>query len=190
MSRTQRVNVRSPLIHRRQILRLGLASGIALLVPGTAFARLLAGDERRLSFRNLHTGERLEALYWSRGRYLPDALADIDHLLRDFRTGEVKEIDPKLLDLLVAARRRVGSRERFEVISGYRSPKTNAMLHRDGRGVARKSLHTLGQAIDVRLPDRRLADLRQAGLDLRAGGVGYYPKPGFVHLDTGRVRFW
>jgi uncharacterized protein YcbK (DUF882 family) len=115
---------------------------------------------------------------------------DINHILRDHRTGEIKPIDPDLLDLLHALRTRLGTQRPFHVISGYRSPCTNEQLRSRSRGVARKSMHLFGKAVDIRIPGHDLADLRQAALAEQAGGVGYYPRPGFVHVDVGRVRFW
>jgi uncharacterized protein YcbK (DUF882 family) len=146
--------------------------------------------ERKLSFHNLHTGENLATTYWADGRYIPSAAAEIDFILRDFRTGDVQSIDLRLLDLLHDLRRRMESDESFHVISGFRSPKTNNMLTRQSNGVAKKSLHMRGMAADVRLPGRSLADLQQAALSLELGGVGYYPKSNFIHVDVGRVRFW
>jgi len=154
-------------------------------------AARLAVPERVASFDNLHTGETLRTVYWAEGGYVPEALREIDHVLRDFRTDEVLSIDPALIDLLFALRREMGSTAAFGVISGYRSPATNARLQRNGGGgVATRSLHMVGKAIDIRLPGRRLRDLREAALGLRGGGVGYYPRSNFVHVDTGRVRFW
>jgi uncharacterized protein YcbK (DUF882 family) len=145
---------------------------------------------RELRFENLHTGERLAVEYCAAGQYLDDALAEINHLLRDFRTGDVGRIDPALLDLLHVLQQRTGSREAFQVISGYRSPATNATLHRRSSGVAEHSLHMEGRAIDIRLAGVRLPDLRDAALSLQRGGVGFYPASNFVHVDTGRVRAW
>lgn len=145
---------------------------------------------RELRFENLHTGERLAVEYCAAGQYLDDALAEINHLLRDFRTGDVGRIDPALLDLLHVLQQRTGSPEAFQVISGYRSPHTNQMLRDAGHGTARKSLHMVGKAIDIRLGDRGLTDLHAAAVSLRAGGVGFYPAENFVHVDTGRIRYW
>lgn len=165
----------------------GLAASLAL--PGTS-ALAARPAARSLGFHHLHTGETLTACYWQEGHYVPDALAAIDHVLRDHRTGEVKPIDRDLLDLLVALQGRLGSRVPFEVICGYRSRATNDWLRQHSSGVAKHSLHLSARAIDVRLPGRRLKDLRAAALVLGRGGVGYYPKSDFVHLDTGRVRQW
>jgi uncharacterized protein YcbK (DUF882 family) len=115
----------------------------------------------------------------------------LNHFLRDHYTGEVGSMDPQLFDLLHRVRRALGSTAAFQVISGYRAPATNLRLRLTrGGGVARNSLHTEGRAIDVRLPGVALAELRDAALSLRAGGVGFYPREDFVHLDTGRVRHW
>ena len=146
--------------------------------------------ERTLKFDVLRTGERVVATYWRNGVYDKGALKDIDHVLRDARTGDVAPMDPNLLDLLVELHRRAGSRKAFQVISGYRSPKTNALLASASGGVAKRSLHMDAKAIDIRLHDGALSDLRQAALGMKAGGVGYYKKSDFVHVDTGRVRQW
>jgi uncharacterized protein YcbK (DUF882 family) len=181
---------------RRALLKRGLFAGAVLLV---APRRLLAavpvgspaGPARALSFLNAHTGERLEATYFRAGEYQPDGLRAIDHVLRDHRTGEAKAVDRGLLDLLHTLRGELGTAEPFHVISGYRSPGTNARLAARSRGgVARHSLHMKGMAIDIQLPGVRLAVLREAALGMKAGGVGYYPDLGFVHLDVGRVRRW
>ena len=172
---------------RRRFLKLGLAA-VTSAVVWPAEAKLI--DRRRLSFENLHTGERLETVYWVNGAYQPGALRAINVLLRDFRTGDVYPIDQKLLDLLVRLRTRLNSTAPIQVISGYRSPETNAMLASYGDGVAAGSLHMSGMAIDIRVPGRSLRSLHRVALDMAAGGVGYYPRSDFVHVDTGRVRRW
>jgi len=139
----------------------------------------------------MHTGEALSLAYASADTYFAVALARIDWFLRDFRNGESKPIDPQLLDQLHALSELTGTEAPYEVISGYRSPSTNAWLQQHGGGgVATHSLHLEGRAIDVRLPDVPLAELRDAATSLRGGGVGFYPQSQFVHLDTGRVRRW
>jgi uncharacterized protein YcbK (DUF882 family) len=171
---------------------LGVAG--AALVGGFAYpaeaARRLIAAPRALAFQNLHTGETLKTVYYAEGQYLPEAIRHIDWLLRDFRTEQVHAIDPRLLDLLADLHNRLDTREPFHVISGYRSPKTNAMLASLGDGVAQNSLHMQGMAIDIRVPGRGLNHVRAAALMLRRGGVGYYPRSDFVHVDTGRVRTW
>lgn len=170
-----------------------LGAGAAVALSGGPFQALAATSqpqERSLSFYNLHTGESLARPYRVGDTYIPSALTEFDRLLRDFRTDEVKEIDRALLDFLHDLRLSIGSSQPFHVISGYRSPKTNAQLASKSGGVAKKSFHMKGMAIDIRLPRQDLGELRQAAIGLRRGGVGYYPGSDFVHLDTGRVRFW
>lgn len=145
---------------------------------------------RRLFLHNLHTEEDLDIVY-RRGEVVErNALASLNHFLRDWRRDEIRPIDPRLFDLMAIIADRLGRPPRFEIISGYRSPETNAMLRRAGGGAAKRSLHMVGRAIDLRLEGTRLHDLRDAALQLGAGGVGYYPKSQFVHIDTGKVRAW
>jgi uncharacterized protein YcbK (DUF882 family) len=180
---------------RRAILK-GL-SGLALTTAATTFlpqapalAHSLDGSPRNLAFVNAHTGDEIDIVYWAEGRYQPSALKQLDFVMRDWRSGEVAPIDSKLFDLLHALRKDMDSDAPFSIISGYRSPATNARLREKSNGVARRSLHMKGMAIDVSLPGRRLSSLRRMAMDQRAGGVGYYPKSGFLHIDTGRVRNW
>jgi uncharacterized protein YcbK (DUF882 family) len=176
---------------RRGLIASGLALAATTSLKAPALARPLRADlVRHLSFENLHTGERLNATYWENGAYLPDALSAVNKVLRDFRTGDIHPIAPNLLDLLVALKGTVGTAAPFQVISGYRSPKTNALLAHEGGGVAAKSLHMQGMAIDIRLSDVALPHLRDAALGLQGGGVGFYPRSDFVHVDVGRVRRW
>lgn len=149
-----------------------------------------ATEPRALAFYHTHTGERLRVTYAANGRYLPEALEEVNHFLRDFRTGDVHRMDPRLLDILHELRRRAGGRGTYEIISAYRSAKTNDMLRRRSDGVAKRSLHMEGKAMDVRLVGARLDLLRNEALALQAGGVGYYPDSEFIHVDTGRVRRW
>jgi uncharacterized protein YcbK (DUF882 family) len=177
---------------RRHFLLGGIAALAAALFPAPALANLSAPTlpERALTLYNIHTGESLKAPYWRDGGYLPDALEEIDYLLRDYRTGDVQTIDPALLDLVFTLHRRLDSRAPIHVISGYRSPATNEALRRAGHGVARHSLHMDGLAVDLDLPDRDLRAIHRAAVALHGGGVGYYPESGFVHVDVGRVRYW
>ena len=175
--------------NRRQFL--GFALGAACAIgPLPALAASFGAARRVLAFKDTHTNERLKAAYWENGNYQPEALAKIYHVLRDFRTGDVKEIDIRLLDLLYTLRLKLQTKAPFEIISAYRSPTTNAKLAAQNGGVAKKSLHMAGMAIDIRLADRRLTTLRDAASGLRVGGVGFYPKSNFVHVDVGRVRCW
>ena len=166
----------------------GLCGTVASFVAAPALAA--ARGPRSVSFVHTHTGETLRAVYYQDGCYQADCLAQVNHLLRDFRTGDVHPIDPALLDVLFDLQSRADRDGPFEVISGYRSPLTNAMLHRRSEGVAVHSMHLEGRAIDVRLggyPTLRLASHARA---LGRGGVGYYASSDFVHVDTGRVRYW
>lgn len=162
----------------------------ALTVAPRAFASNKLPAERQLAFYHLHTGEKLRATYWADGDYIAQELESLNYLLRDHRSGEVQPIDTRLLDLLYVLQQQVDNDGAYHIISAYRSPKTNASLRQQSSGVAKKSLHMQGKAIDVRLPGVELKHLRTAALQLRGGGVGYYPKSSFVHLDTGRARFW
>lgn len=163
----------------------GLAAGS--LVEARAFA---GAPVRQLGFLNLHTGEKLKVPYWENGRYLGDALAEINHLLRDHRANVVHAIDTGLLDLLSQLQARLGNMRAFEVISGYRAPATNALLRGRSNGVAKGSLHLQGKAIDIRLPGSELTQLHRAAVMLKGGGVGLYRASNFIHVDTGRVRYW
>lgn len=172
---------------RRDVLRGAVGLAGAALVGRPALA---AAPVRSLSLLNLHTGERLKATYFEQGAYLPDALEALNHVLRDFRTGESHPMAPGLLDLVNTLQARLDTSETVQVISGYRSPKTNAALHAHSEGVATHSLHMVGEAMDIRIPGVQLAHLRDAALGLQQGGVGYYPASDFVHVDVGRVRRW
>jgi uncharacterized protein YcbK (DUF882 family) len=176
-------------IGRRAALRLGVAAFTAA-AAGPALAGVAGLPARALTLRNLHTHEMVRATYWADGAWQADGLRKINHVLRDFRTGDVMDIDPGLLDLMHRLAALVGTDQPFEVYSGYRSPRTNARLANQSSGVAKKSLHMQGKAVDFRMPGMKLSGLRRAALSLQGGGVGYYPKSGFIHLDTGRVRFW
>lgn len=177
------------LIARRHFL---VGAGATVLSAPLTPALAAMGDVRFLALDNLHTGEKLSTAYWVQGSYLPEALAQVNHVLRDFRSGEVHAISPQLLDLLAILRGRLETAMPFSVISGYRSPATNALLRGENEhsGVASKSLHMQGMAIDIRVPGRSLTGLRDIALAERAGGVGYYPASEFVHVDVGRVRRW
>ncbi|WP_243454076.1 DUF882 domain-containing protein [Oceanisphaera pacifica] len=174
---------------RRRFLLGAGGLGLAAMLPLSAQASLSA-PVRKLRLHNLHTGEQVSADFWENGRYLKDGLSTLNHIMRDFRENEEFDIDPKLFDQLYLLQHRLGKPGEIQIISGYRSPTTNAMLRRKSRGVAKKSYHMKGQAIDLRLPNVELSQLRRAALDLKVGGVGYYPKSNFVHLDTGPVRSW
>jgi uncharacterized protein YcbK (DUF882 family) len=173
---------------RRDFLR--HAGAAALTASGLARAWAATPAQRSLSFVHTHTGERLSSVYFADGNYQPHELERINHLLRDFRTGEVHVIDPGTLDILADLRTLAGRDSPYEVICGYRSPQTNAMLRSHSTGVAEHSLHMQGRAIDVRLQGFPTARLHELALGMQRGGVGFYPASDFVHLDNGRVRAW
>lgn len=168
----------------------------SLLVPANAStltappAARAATDVRRLSFLNTHTGDTFADAYWENGAYVPDAMAAINQVMRDHRSGEVHAIDPRLLDQLHTLRGVVETTTPYQIISGYRSPASNAALHEASTGVATRSLHMEGRAIDIRIRGVDTARLRDAALGMSAGGVGYYQASDFIHVDTGRVRRW
>jgi uncharacterized protein YcbK (DUF882 family) len=165
------------------------AAGAALAVlPVAAWTAI--PQRRALSFVHTHTGEALSAVYFEDGHYLPAQLERINHLLRDFRTNEVHPIDPPVLDILADLRTLAAQQAPFEVISGYRSPATNAALRAHSSAVAEHSLHMQGRAIDVRLQGYPTARLHELALQMQRGGVGFYPASDFVHVDDGRVRSW
>lgn len=164
-----------------------LTLGLALVSPVEVFAS--QSPPRSLSFYHTHTGEECD-IYSSNGRYTPDVQKRLFTFLRDFRTGDIHSMDLRLFSTLRKIQDLTGSKGIYEVISGYRSPKTNEALRSRTDGVAKKSFHMKGQAIDVRLTDLKTLDLYEVAKYLQTGGVGYYPKSDFIHLDTGPVRFW
>ena len=190
-------------VSRRRLLLGGLAgaglAGAGLACPGLArpgLARTVCANPapvascRRIAFLNLHTHEHLDIDYFRDGEYVAEAQTKIQHVLRDFRNGEVHAIDPALLDYLVEVAAKLGGEPRFGVVSGYRTPATNETLREHSSGVAQRSLHMQGRAIDVRMAGIDCADLARHAQDLQRGGVGYYRASDFVHLDTGAPRTW
>ena len=174
---------------RRQFIKFG-ALALAAGVP-THWARA-ANDktERRLAFHSTHTAENIDVVYRIGNDYIPESLAQIDRVLRDHRNNEIYPMRIELLDLLHTLSMTLNVEIAFHVISGYRSPATNAVLAAQSEGVAKHSLHIKGKAIDIRLPGCELSDLRRAAIALKLGGVGDYPRLNFVHVDIGRVRHW
>ena len=185
---------------RRDVLRFGALGAAAAALPGKAFCQGFytpmygyaptEAAPRKIAIHNLHTDEAVEAVYFDNGAYVPDALTAFNHVLRDFRTGDVFSMDPRLFDLMHSLQGAVESSRPFQIISGYRSPLTNEMLHETTSGVANNSYHVRGMATDIRLPDVELPYLHRAALLLQRGGVGYYPTSDFVHVDVGPVRRW
>jgi uncharacterized protein YcbK (DUF882 family) len=181
-------NRKAGTMSRRRLLGVGCGLAAGALLPWRgAFAY---SDAKTLGFKHLHTGEELSAVFWSQGRYNEDGLAELKHIMRDWRTEQTIEIDRMLYQLLFDIRNKVGTDQPFQIISAYRSPKTNLQLRQNSDGVAKKSLHMQGMAIDVRLPGYSTKGLQQLALKMHRGGVGYYGRSDFVHLDTGRPRSW
>ena len=178
---------------RRRFLAIGAGAFVtaAGMTSRSVFAQsAIFTPERTLSFYNLHTGETLKTAYWVEGEYIPESLSDINHLLRDFRNDEIKPINLGLLNLLHDITQRLGTSKPIQLISGYRSSSTNAKLHDRSSGVAKHSLHMDGMAADIRIPGHDLSELHKVAAAMQGGGVGYYPKSDFVHVDVGRVRYW
>jgi uncharacterized protein YcbK (DUF882 family) len=177
---------------RRSFLKVGAATILTTLfsLPAMAAIRPERSESRQLAFFNIHTGESLKTRYRSDGNLVLRAMRQINHIMRDYRTGEIKPVDPKLLDLLSRISQKVDPSSPIHIISGYRSARTNAMLRKTTSGVARNSFHMAGRAIDIRIPGCRTDGIYQMAKHLGRGGVGYYPESDFVHLDTGPVRFW
>jgi uncharacterized protein YcbK (DUF882 family) len=179
-------------ISRRRVLSAGIMAAASWCTPRfvDAALRSFGTHERSIALYNTHTSETLSTTYWVQGEYLPEALQDINHILRDHRVDAVKSIDRRLLDLLYTMQCKLECRQPFHIISGYRTPHTNAALRARGGGVAKKSLHMQGRAIDIRLPGIDSSVVRRVAMSLKAGGVGYYRRSNFIHLDTGPVRSW
>ncbi|MBB5217281.1 YcbK family protein [Parapusillimonas granuli] len=179
-------------IARRRFLT--SASGAAMLGAFPMVARaisLSSPSARQLAMDHTHTREKIQLTYALGSRYVPQALTDLNHFLRDHYSGLIGSMDPGLYDIMHALRASLKARSPYQIISGYRAPQTNERLRTTrGGGVARHSLHMDGKAVDLRIPGVPLKELRDAALELRAGGVGYYPGSNFVHVDTGRVRAW
>ena len=179
-------------LSRRAFVKLGTMAVAAAILPRPVFGSSgnLPIAEKSLSFYNIHTAEKLKTVYWAEGNYLADSLREINYVLRDPRNNEIHDIDTRLLDLLFAIRQEIETNQPFHVISGYRSADTNAFLRAHTKGVAENSLHLVGKAIDIRSPGKDLRSLHKVAMTLKGGGVGYYPKSDFVHVDIGRVRYW
>ncbi len=194
------MNLRRNKLSRRKVLKAGLLGAATAAVPIGAHAAewvvqpanfiVQPATARALSFYNVHTGETLKTVYFERGEYVPGALAEVNYFFRDFRANQIRPIDPHLLDLLHRINYALGTSQPFNLISGYRSPATNAWLASQSEGVARHSLHMYGMAADINVQGRSLALLQIVALTMRSGGVGYYPRSDFVHVDIGRVRRW
>jgi uncharacterized protein YcbK (DUF882 family) len=177
---------------RRKFLKQVLLAGPVLLSPNTVLGAILpkSAQPKVLSFYNANTQETLSTVYWERGRYIQSALDKINFIMRDFRTGGIKPIDTRLIDLLHDLQSKVGFQTPIRLISGYRCRKTNDMLRRKGRNTAKNSFHIKGQAADIYFPGQKLVKLFKSAASEKAGGVGYYPHSQFIHVDVGPVRYW
>ncbi len=177
---------------RRRFFSIALAAvACSVAAPSVSFAAIpRAKGLKSLAFHNLHTDERLRVAYWKDGVYSRPALAKISRVMRDHRSGEERPVNLRLLELLHDLQGKIGSDAALEIISGYRAPRTNAMMASASDGVARHSYHTRAMAADIRLPGISLSGLRKTALAMGRGGVGYYPDSGFVHVDVGPVRQW
>jgi uncharacterized protein YcbK (DUF882 family) len=180
------------LIGRRGFFKIGVQTALCSLFPVTAIASIdyCLMPKRNLSLFNMHTGEKLDVCYYAKGKYRAEALKKINHIFRDFRTGEIKTIRKELLNLLYSISREIDQQTPLHIISGYRSPETNAELRRKSKNVAKNSLHIQGEAADIRVPEYDTRRLRKLCMKLKVGGVGYYPSSDFVHVDIGPVRYW
>ncbi len=189
---TEDINNAAGLLTRRRVLGMGIVTAAAAILPINAMASLgnIAVNERRLRIYNLHTKEHMNIVYWKDGNYIKEGLGELTHLFRDHYNGRVHRIDRRLFNLLFHIQKKLNTTEPFHLISGYRTASTNAKLRRHNHKVAKRSMHVKGKAADIRLPGHSISEIRHAAYELKGGGVGYYPKSHFVHVDVGRVRFW
>lgn len=180
-------------VSRRQLL--GAFAGIATISAAPASANVFgflkgAGDIRRIKMYSQRTGEMLDTIYWVEGEYIGEAMAEINWFMRDWRTSEVINYDARNIDIIAASHRLLETSEPFMLLSGYRSPATNAMLRKRSRGVASKSYHIRGMAADLKLRSRSVSQISKSAKACHAGGVGSYARSSFVHMDCGPVRSW
>jgi len=177
---------------RRKILKMGLAGAAGVMA---SMANILPAAAREtigysIAIKNAATGEVFNGVYRVGGYYVPRAFRQINHIMRDHRTGDLHPIDPRLVDILAKMQKRCACSEPLTVLSGYRCPATNAMLRRISKNVAQNSYHMKGQAADIRVPGSTTAQVHEVAISLKSGGVGYYPHHEFVHVDTGDIRYW
>lgn len=177
-------------LNRRRFLKCSAALAASSTFPHLIHANTDLSSERTLEFLNLHTDETLRCCYWADGEYDTNSMSEINHILRDHRANEAYEMDASLIDLLHVLHATTDSKAPFHIISAYRSPQTNEKLRQESNGVAKRSLHMQGKAIDIRLPDVELRHLRDAAISLEAGGVGFYANSNFIHVDIGKPRSW
>lgn len=191
-----------PALSRRSLLRAPFFFGVAAAIPALAAVPAApahaatpaylrgAGMVRRIKMYSGRTGEAIDLIYWAEGAYIKEALAEVDRFMRDWRDGLKVKMDPRNIDIIAATHRLLDTDETIQLISGYRSPRTNAMLRQRSRGVAKDSYHVKGMAADLHLRSRSVAQISRAALSCKAGGVGIYTRSNFVHVDCGPVRSW
>ena len=179
-------------INRRNFLKLMIWTGLISYSSKSAFAAIndLSSEVRSLSLFNPRTKEGYNGVYWRNGEYVASALARVNYIMRDVRTDDIKQIDTDLLDLIHKLSLKLKTDGPFHILSGYRSPKTNSLIVKQFERTAKNRFHTKGQAVDIRLPGLRASKLRRAAFELREGGIGFYPRRKFVHVDVGPVRYW
>ncbi|MDJ1008185.1 MAG: DUF882 domain-containing protein [Paracoccaceae bacterium] len=179
-------------ITRRGVLRAFAATAVAAVPTyANAFGFLRGGgDIRRIKMYSTRTGESIDTIYWIEGEYIKEALAEISYFMRDWRSDARIGIDTRAIDIWAASHRLLDTDDPYMMLSGYRSPETNAMLRSRSRSVARNSLHMKGQAADLRLDGRSVRQMAAAAASCNAGGVGKYSRSNFVHMDCGQVRIW
>lgn len=182
-------------LSRRDLLKAAGAAAAtsSLILPGVALGSATSAfktPSRSISLVNPHTGDLFKSVYWEKGAYCPEPMKDISYMMRDIHSQEMSPIDPRLIDTLYLLQMTLGTKAPFEVVCGYRTPKNNAYIYKRERGVARNSYHIYGRAIDIRMKERTTSQIQRAAWSLQQGGVGYYPKANFVHIDTGGVRRW
>ncbi len=184
-------SVLKSVLSRRKFLATGLITAASYLIPRKTLAAVEdLSPERELYLYNVYTEESLKTVYWREGQYLSGALSEINYILRDIHNGKVKSINTNLIDLIFTLKKNLKTDSPFHIVSGYRTPGTNALLRKRRKGVAKNSLHMYGKAVDLRLPDYSLKVVRRTAMELKGGGVGYYPRSGFVHIDVGNIRYW
>jgi len=191
-AKTVDCDVISPAASRRSFLASAASAIGLLLINRTASAARPVGTDRRIFLVHPYTGEEFRDIYWTEGRYRPEALWRINSLLRDHSADKIIGVDPQLIDVMARLNARLGRSpdDPVEVISGYRSAETNAKARKINRSVARNSFHMQGMAVDIRVKNVGLSQLRKAALTLEAGGVGTYPRRNYLHIDVGPVRTW
>ncbi len=178
---------------RRSIIKAGALFTACFAAPSLAHASVNAAFRtpvRSVFLLNPHTGDKLKTVYWENGQYHSEPLKDIAYVMRDQHTEDMSPIDPKLMDILHALQTTLRTNNPFEVVCGYRTPRSNAFIYKHERGVGKNSYHMYGRAVDIRLADRSASSIQRAAWSLQQGGVGYYPRADFVHIDTGGVRRW